>query len=189
MPSVCVDDCGLTTDSGELAIDWAVVGMKRQCATWSLYSQNPGFAIPNWVPLRTAQLSYVNNTCLPHRVIARMQVPWIKIKVGNGNAWQVRGFLNAAVGAPAPYDGNRSPDLLWTTNWYLAMPADTDQEQSAPGAFDKEWLVPAGQTLNAAVSIELLTPNYTVRPTNLLEIAPGQLSLSAWPASGPGANC
>lgn len=192
MPAVCVCDCGFTIDGdGQLCLDWAAAGMKRVCSSSGPYSAAPAFAA-DWIQLLARFQSWTNNTCRTHRVIARLQIPWVFIRVEGGNTWFVRTFIDGAVDGPSPYDPTRRPELQWSNNWYLAMPANTTSASHQPGAAEIEFIVPPGSTLNVNARTEYMSQNYNPRPLNLIDIAPMTLSLSAWPSNvdtGSGRIC
>jgi hypothetical protein len=192
MTRPCMCDCGLDMTDGELCLDWSVVGMKRVCATVDGFA-GPFQSSPDWTLLRDWWLQWENTTCRTHRVIANLDVPNVTIKIGGGNAWVVRGYIDYTInlGGPPP-DLTREPELQWSANWYLAMPAGTDREQRAPGSAEREILVPPGDTLTAGFRFFARTANYTAQAVNFLEVADYAASLSAWPSnvdSGSGRTC
>lgn len=196
MPAVCVCDCGLDvdTDANELCVDWSVVGMHRQCDTAEAYSNNLAGSTSSlvWVQLRDAVTNWTNQTCRTHRVLVRAQLPYVLLKLGENNAWQVRVMLDAAVGAPPVFDGTRQPELFWSTVWSGGLPVGTDGEQQTPGNAHREVIVPPGATVFTHTYVQVRTPTYTNRPQNLLQIAPLRVSLAAWPAkttAGSGRTC
>lgn len=182
MPSVCLDDCGLTVGTdGRLGVNWGVVGSDRVCTTVALYSAAPA-AAADWVTVSSGSLSWVNSSCRTHRAVARMQIPYTRIRLGGGNNWQVRSYLDGAINAAAPFDGNRPPEMSWANNWYNALPAGTDTENTSPGSAEVEFLVPAGATLNIAGVNQYRSLSYNTQPINRLEIAAWSLSVMAWPS-------
>lgn len=189
MAVVCVDDCGLSTDEGRLGIDWSVAGMKRVCADAEPFTNafNPG-GLSTFFLLRDMWVAWTNTTCVTHRVEARMDVPWVKIKVGTGNTWIVRGYIDAGFGGGPPVDTARAPELEWTTNWYLAMPAGTDQEQTTPGHAVREYMVAPGDTITVAGRLFARAQNWASRPANLLAFSGYRVSISAWPSTGEAAS-
>lgn len=190
MPSVCVCNCGLNVTDGDLCVDWTVLGMDRVCVTANLYSAVLANH-PDWSTAQRVTTAWTNTTCWPHRVLIRTQVPYVRIKTGAGNVWEVRGMLRYALGGPPLFGGDEeAPDMLWTSNWPAGMPTATDQEAQTPGAARREFVVAPGEQLYATSLLQARTPQYTSRPANLLQIGATTLSLSAWPsaddaASGP----
>lgn len=191
MPSVCVQDCGLAVVNGRLGVDWAVVGMKRVCVVADGY-RDRGSNRPSWVLLREVTASWTNETCRSHRVIARMDVPWVQIRVGPGNGWYVRGHLDGRINDEPPQNPDRAPDMQWCANWWNGLPVGTDQEQQAPGSTEAEFVVPGGSTIYAAARMYYQVSSYIARPSNSLGIEAYRLSLSAWPqypTGGSGRTC
>lgn len=192
MTSPCTCDCGFTTDDGILCLDWTAAGMHRVCDTVDgiagAFQSTPAFALQ-----REGLLSWTNTTCRTHRVIANFDAPAVKIKVGGGNAWYVRGYIDGAINAAAPATNlAREPEMQWSANWYNAMPAGTDQEAQAPGSAEREFLVQPGSTVNVAFRMFARTANYTAQAANRLEISTFNVSLSAWPSkttAGSGLTC
>lgn len=195
MPSVCVCDCGLAVADGLLCVDWATVGMHRQCSTADPYS-NPLAGLSSseeWFQLRDVHVDWTNTTCRTHRVVLRVQVPFMLIKLGEGNRWEARVMLDGAIDSfTLPYDTARTPEMVWSSVWSNGMPLGTDQEQQTPGDAKREFLVPPGSRLFAGARVEARVPAYVARPQNRLEFGSTRLTLSAWPAkvdSGSGRTC
>jgi len=192
MPSPCTCDCGLTMDGGQMCLDWSAVAMKRVCAVTGAVA-GTFEASPDWALQRDLWLAWKNTTCRTHCVLAQFDVPYVKIKVGGGNTWYVRGYIDAAINQPGPpVDTTREPEMQWSANWYLALPAGTDQEASAPGSAQREYIVQPGDRLVVGFRFFARTANYTAQSANRLEIAPANISLSAWPSNvttGSGRTC
>jgi len=194
VPSVCVCNCGLDVEDGTLCLDWQTVGMYRTCAVGLPYSNSLSglSSSEEWFNLRDQSVAWTNATCRTHRVVVRVQMPYMLIKLGENNRWDVRGFLDGAVDSPVSYDGGRSPEMQWSSVWSGGMPVGTDQEQQSPGSAKREFIVPPGSTLTATGRIQARVPAYTPRPQNLLQFAGLVVSLSAWPSqvdSGVGRTC
>lgn len=185
-------DCGMTTEDGLLCLDWSVVGMHRECTVVDGV-QTAFAATPDWTLQRDWWQDWTNNTCRMHRVLATLDCPNVTLKMGGGNAWQVRAYLDYTInGGGPPADTTQPPQLQWSANWYAAMPAGTDQEQRAPGNAEREFLVQPGDTLTVGFRFFARTINYTNQAVNFLEIAPYTASLAAWPAKttvGSGLTC
>lgn len=191
MTAPCMCDCGLTMADGELCLDWAAAGMTRTCRQADPVITSWG-SRPEWQLLREQTRSWTNTTCRTHRVIAVYDVPYVRMKVGRGNAWYIRGMIDGAINAVPGADPDREPEMQWSTNWYLALPAGTDQEQTAPGNAEREYLVQPGDTLIVAYRMFGRTANYVQQTANRLEIATQQISLTAWPSKttdGSGLTC
>lgn len=194
MPTVCVCGCGFTVQDGALCLDWQVVGMHHQCSTAPPYSFSLAGSSSSleWFHLRNALVVWTNQTCRTHRVIVRAQLPYVLMKLGENNAWQVRVILGGAVDASVPYDDDDDPALFWSSVWSGGLPVGTDGEQQTPGAAKREYIVPPGSTLTADARVQARTPVYTARPANLLAFGELRVSLAAWPAktdSGSGQTC
>lgn len=188
MTQPCMCDCGFSTAEGVMCLDWEAVAMEPVCAVAQGISgtfQNS----PNWAVQADHWLEWQNTTCRAHVVLAALDQPYVTMKVAGGNAWQVRGYIDHVInGAAPPVDTTRDPELQWSTNWYAAMPAGTDQEQRAPGYAERAFMVAPGDTLLVGFRFFARTVNYTAAAVNFLEIANYHVSLSAWPAKTPAAS-
>lgn len=195
MPAICVCDCGFDVEDGQLCLDWHTVGMGRTCVTAAPYSNSLAgvMSTEEWFHLRDAYVDWRNDTCWTHRVVARSEVPYVRILVGPGNRWEVRCFLDAGIDTTqVPTDDSRTPEMLWTSNWATGMPAGTAQYQEAPGAADREFLVPPGSRIVARARIQARVPAYVPLPVNQLAFGALMVTLTAWPSqmdSGVGRTC
>lgn len=183
MPTVCVNSCGLNVDSvGQLSIDWQPVGTISRCATADAYSSPNGGGHSDWSGMRNIITSYTNDSCRKQVVNARLEVPWIRMRVGEGNYWFVRGDLRGSLaGAPDPETAS-APDLMWSVGWSSLNAAGTDNENTAPGATEHEYYVDPGATLTLHGRIMVREQAYVSRPTNLLEAGAMRLTYTARPS-------
>jgi len=189
-------DCGLTVEDGKLCLDWQAVGMYRACVTAEPYSNSfvRIFGDPEeWFQLRAGSLFWRNDTCRTHRVVVRAEIPYVRILVGPGNRWEVRTFIDAGIDTvDAPFDGARTPEMFWTSNWATGLPQGTAQYQEAPGAASREFVVPPGSHIIAQAVVQAHMPAFESNPVNLLAFGALQVFLSAWPShmdSGIGRTC
>lgn len=182
MPTVCVNECGLAVGDGVLGIDWEDVGAISSCDVAAPYTSDLGGAPTDWSGMRNIIASYTNTGCHKHIVRARLEVPWVRIRVGRGNLWFVRGDLRGSLaGLPDP-ETTSPPDLMWSVNWSTLNADGTDNENTAPGATEHEYYVDPGATLTLHGRLMARTQGFTARPTNLLDAGAMRLTYTARPA-------
>lgn len=102
MPNVCVCDCGLTVNSGELCLDWHAVGEKTGRTDVSGIDTSEA-ETNDWTQIQFLRLQYCNDTCITQIVQVSAFVGYCNMNQAEaGNYWDFAVYAGVTFDAPVP---------------------------------------------------------------------------------------